>query len=154
MNSGAKLAALNKFRGTNSMIMRQQPTPRILVVYDVQVKAPDVFQVPLVINYGESAALKWMRLIMFRFAQGGRRIRAPRCASYLIKLCTRRRGYQFRHRYWWRRGNVALYRVFLQVSSTCPANSPDLITCRIKCVSYKARDDLSCADNDFSPKFP
>lgn len=26
---------------------------KVLVVYDVQVKAPDVFQVPLVINYGK-----------------------------------------------------------------------------------------------------
>ncbi|KIJ56529.1 hypothetical protein M422DRAFT_22693 [Sphaerobolus stellatus SS14] len=51
MNAGTKLAALNKFRNTNSIMMRQQPTTKVLVVYDVQVKAPDVFQVPLVINY-------------------------------------------------------------------------------------------------------
>ncbi|EJD53841.1 P-loop containing nucleoside triphosphate hydrolase protein [Auricularia subglabra TFB-10046 SS5] len=49
MAPGAKLAALNKFRATNSHIMRQ--TTKALVVYDVQVKSPDVFQVPLVINY-------------------------------------------------------------------------------------------------------
>lgn len=52
MNAGTKLAALNKFRGSQSIMMRQQPVTKVLVVYDVQVKAPDVFQVPLVINYG------------------------------------------------------------------------------------------------------
>ncbi|TDL29334.1 hypothetical protein BD410DRAFT_779720 [Rickenella mellea] len=52
MNAGTKLAALNKFRGSASSIMRQPPpATKVLVVYDVQVKAPDVFQVPLVINY-------------------------------------------------------------------------------------------------------
>ena len=51
MAPGAKLAALNKFRATNSLVMRQ-PVTKVLVVYDVQVKSPDVFQVPLVINYG------------------------------------------------------------------------------------------------------
>lgn len=51
MNAGTKLAALNKFRGSTGSIMRQ-PAIKVLVVYDVQVKAPDVFQVPLVINYG------------------------------------------------------------------------------------------------------
>ncbi|KZW03963.1 P-loop containing nucleoside triphosphate hydrolase protein [Exidia glandulosa HHB12029] len=50
MAPGAKLTALNKFRATNSLIMRQ-PVTKVLVVYDVQVKSPDVFQVPLVINY-------------------------------------------------------------------------------------------------------
>ncbi|KAJ3002629.1 hypothetical protein NUW54_g5748 [Trametes sanguinea] len=48
MNAGAKLAALNKFRGSPSM---RAPQTRVLVVYDVQVKTPDVSQVPLVINY-------------------------------------------------------------------------------------------------------
>lgn len=52
MNAGTKLAALNKFRGSNAPIGRPLIT-RVLVVYDVQVKAPDVFQVPLVINYGD-----------------------------------------------------------------------------------------------------
>ena len=50
MNAGTKVAALNKFRGGSTMI--RQPTTKILVVFDVQVKSPDVFQVPLVINYG------------------------------------------------------------------------------------------------------
>ncbi|EDR12833.1 uncharacterized protein LACBIDRAFT_182886 [Laccaria bicolor S238N-H82] len=50
MNAGTKLAALNKFRGTNNVIMRQ-PTTKALVVYDVQVKGPDVSHIPLVINY-------------------------------------------------------------------------------------------------------
>lgn len=50
MNAGTKVAALNKFRGGSTMI--RQPTTKVLVVFDVQVKSPDVFQVPLVINYG------------------------------------------------------------------------------------------------------
>ena len=50
MNAGAKLAALNKFRATPG-IMRQTAT-KVLVVYDVQVKTPEVSQIPLVINYG------------------------------------------------------------------------------------------------------
>jgi translation initiation factor 4A len=53
MNAGTKLAALNKFRGQANMPMRQTAT-KVLIVYDVQVKAPDVFQVPLVINYGNN----------------------------------------------------------------------------------------------------
>ena len=55
MAAGVKLAALNRFRGAPSSVglVPKQPTTRVLVVYDVQVKAPDVFQVPLVINYGE-----------------------------------------------------------------------------------------------------
>lgn len=52
MNAGTKLAALNKFKGSSSNVMRPQTT-RVLVVYDVPVKAPDVAQVPLVINYGK-----------------------------------------------------------------------------------------------------
>ncbi|KAF7355259.1 Translation initiation factor [Mycena sanguinolenta] len=50
MSAGTKLAALNKFRGQSSMIMRQ-PATKVLVVYDVQVKAPEVAHVPLIINY-------------------------------------------------------------------------------------------------------
>lgn len=53
MNSGTKLAALNKFRTSTTVIMRQQPVPKVLVVYDVQVKSPEVSHVPLVINYGK-----------------------------------------------------------------------------------------------------
>ncbi|KAI0771918.1 hypothetical protein BD413DRAFT_475245 [Trametes elegans] len=49
MNAGAKLAALNKFRAAPG-IMRPTAT-KVLVVYDVQVKTPEVSQVPLVINY-------------------------------------------------------------------------------------------------------
>lgn len=52
MNAGTKLAALNKFRGSSGSMIRQ-PVTKVLVIYDVQVKAPDVFQVPLVINYGK-----------------------------------------------------------------------------------------------------
>ncbi|KAJ7498983.1 hypothetical protein FB451DRAFT_1427699 [Mycena latifolia] len=50
MNAGTKLAALNKFRGASSVIMRQ-PATKVLVVYDVQVKTPEVAHVPLIINY-------------------------------------------------------------------------------------------------------
>lgn len=52
MNSGTKLAALSKFRTPASVTMRQ-PTPKVLVVYDIQVKSPEVSHVPLVINYGD-----------------------------------------------------------------------------------------------------
>lgn len=34
--------------------MMRQATTKVLVVYDVQVKTPDVNQVPLIINYGTS----------------------------------------------------------------------------------------------------
>lgn len=53
MNAGTKLAALNKFRSppTPTGAIRQTNT-KILVVYDVQVKPPEVSQVPLIINYG------------------------------------------------------------------------------------------------------
>ncbi|KDQ64831.1 hypothetical protein JAAARDRAFT_117967 [Jaapia argillacea MUCL 33604] len=50
MNAGTKLAALNKFRTSTSSIMRQ-PVTKVLIVYDVQVKTPEVSQIPLVINY-------------------------------------------------------------------------------------------------------
>ena len=52
MNSGTKLAALNKFRTPASVTMRQS-SPKVLVVYDIQVKSPEVPHVPLVINYGD-----------------------------------------------------------------------------------------------------
>ena len=52
MNSGTKLAALNKFRTPASVTMRQSST-KVLVVYDIQVKNPEVPHVPLVINYGD-----------------------------------------------------------------------------------------------------
>ncbi|KAF8165404.1 hypothetical protein B0H34DRAFT_793798 [Crassisporium funariophilum] len=50
MNGATRLAALNKFRNSTSVIMRQ-PSTKVLVVYDIQVKNPDVPHVPLVINY-------------------------------------------------------------------------------------------------------
>lgn len=53
MNNGAKLAALNKFKSSMPGMMRQMPT-KLLIVYDVVVKTPDVPQVPLIINYGTS----------------------------------------------------------------------------------------------------
>jgi superfamily II DNA/RNA helicase len=52
MNAANKLAALNRFRNTPAGLMRQSAT-KILVVYDVQVKNPEVPHVPLIINYGE-----------------------------------------------------------------------------------------------------
>ncbi|KAI3612532.1 translation initiation factor [Moniliophthora roreri] len=48
MNAGTKLAALNKYRTSSSLIMRQSTT-KVLVVYDVQVK--ELSHIPLVINY-------------------------------------------------------------------------------------------------------
>ncbi|KAF7332177.1 Translation initiation factor [Mycena kentingensis (nom. inval.)] len=51
MSAGTKLAALNKFRGTSSSMIMRQPAAKVLVVYDVQVKSPDVVHVPLIINY-------------------------------------------------------------------------------------------------------
>lgn len=53
MNAATKLAALNRFRNTPAGLMRQSAT-KVLVVYDVQVKNPEVPHVPLIINYGES----------------------------------------------------------------------------------------------------
>ncbi|KAI0758397.1 hypothetical protein BC629DRAFT_1551513 [Irpex lacteus] len=47
MNAGTKLAALNKFRSPSTGIIRQS-SAKVLVVYDVVVKAPDVQQVPLI----------------------------------------------------------------------------------------------------------
>lgn len=52
MNAAAKLAALNKFRGTGSGLMRPLMT-KVLVVYDVQIKSPEVSHIPLIINYGQ-----------------------------------------------------------------------------------------------------
>jgi len=49
MSTGSRISALNKFRGSGSTI--RSGATRVLVVYDIQVKAPDVFQIPLVINY-------------------------------------------------------------------------------------------------------
>lgn len=56
MSNGAKLAALNKFKNPTPGMMRQLPA-RLLVVYDVVVKTPDVPQVPLIINYGTPSYL-------------------------------------------------------------------------------------------------
>ena len=61
MNAGAKLAALNKFRATPG-IMRPTAT-KVLVVYDVQVKTPEVSQIPLVINYGQWLASTVLRVV-------------------------------------------------------------------------------------------
>lgn len=50
MNAATKLASLNRFRNTPTGLIRQSMT-KILVVYDVQVKNPEVPHVPLIINY-------------------------------------------------------------------------------------------------------
>jgi translation initiation factor 4A len=50
MNAATKLSALNRFRSPAAV---RQLTTKALVVYDVQVKNPEVAHVPLVINYGE-----------------------------------------------------------------------------------------------------
>ena len=52
MSSSSKLSALNKFRSASTNPLRPTPT-KVLVVYDVQVKTPEVSQVPLVLNYGK-----------------------------------------------------------------------------------------------------
>jgi hypothetical protein len=52
MSSNNKLTALNKFRSVNANAFRPASI-KVLVVYDVQVKTPEVSQVPLVVNYGE-----------------------------------------------------------------------------------------------------
>ncbi len=64
MNAGAKLAALNKFRATPT-IMRPTAT-KVLVVYDVQVKTPEVSQIALVINYGAFSLSPPVRHIIMR----------------------------------------------------------------------------------------
>ncbi|KAI0316701.1 hypothetical protein OF83DRAFT_1059902 [Amylostereum chailletii] len=50
MNAGTKLAAINKFRNAPNGLLGRMAT-KVLVVYDVQVKTPDVPHVPLVVNY-------------------------------------------------------------------------------------------------------
>jgi superfamily II DNA/RNA helicase len=52
MNAATKLSALNRFRSPAAGLVRQLTT-KILVVYDVQVKNPEIPHVPLIINYGE-----------------------------------------------------------------------------------------------------
>lgn len=82
MNGGAKLAALNKFKSPMPGMMRQMPT-KLLIVYDVVVKTPDVPQVPLVINYGTSGRRCFILMMSiftpfdrYRFTKGRRRIRS------------------------------------------------------------------------------
>ncbi|KDR83804.1 hypothetical protein GALMADRAFT_236195 [Galerina marginata CBS 339.88] len=50
MNSVTRGTALNKFRTSSSVVVRQ-PSAKVLVVYDVQLKSNEVPHVPLVINY-------------------------------------------------------------------------------------------------------
>jgi translation initiation factor 4A len=52
MNVNAKSTALNKFRNQNA-IGGRPPVSKVLVVYDVQVKPPEVSHIPLIVNYGK-----------------------------------------------------------------------------------------------------
>ena len=51
MNAATKLSALNRFRSSAAGV--RQLTTKVLVVYDVQIKNPEVSHIPLIINYGE-----------------------------------------------------------------------------------------------------
>jgi hypothetical protein len=93
MNVNSRLATLNKFRNTSpSSVVLRQPVTKVLVVYDVVVKSPDVSQVPLVINYGElqfanqHPILRWINIDARspnRFTQGCGGIRTPVSSWYL-----------------------------------------------------------------------
>jgi translation initiation factor 4A len=62
MSTSNKLAALIKFRSVGTNALRPAMI-KVLVVYDVQVKAPEVSQVPLVVNYGDdSISLSFVRI--------------------------------------------------------------------------------------------
>ena len=50
MNAATRVAALKKFKNASSSILRQ-PSARVLVIYDVQLKNNEAPHVPLVINY-------------------------------------------------------------------------------------------------------
>jgi hypothetical protein len=64
MGSNNKLAALNKFRSVGASSLRPAPA-KVLVVYDVQVKTPEVSQVPLVVNYGDDLIpLRHVRVLL------------------------------------------------------------------------------------------
>jgi superfamily II DNA/RNA helicase len=71
MSAASKLAALNKFRNSNP-VLRQPAATKVLVLYDVPVKTPDISHVPLVINYGILFSLLQLSLIdvRMRFTQG------------------------------------------------------------------------------------
>jgi translation initiation factor 4A len=58
MNASVRMTSLNKFRAAPSTGNAMRPAPiKVLVIYDVQVKAPDVFQIPFIVNFGTSLAL-------------------------------------------------------------------------------------------------
>jgi hypothetical protein len=135
MNAGTKLAALNKFRSSASVIIRQ-PVTKVLVVYDVQVKTPEVAHIPLIINYGMEVASNGPNIVLTSIIDlpkaveeyshrylDHQHISFPfdpgplQCGSrYRIQLLPRWRCGEFRNCNRWRRGDAALYRVFLQVS--------------------------------------
>jgi hypothetical protein len=62
MNAATKLSALNRFRSAAAGLVRPVTT-KVLVVYDVQVKNPEVAHVPLIINYGEFTLKKNAALV-------------------------------------------------------------------------------------------
>jgi hypothetical protein len=72
MNATTKLAALNRFRNTPTGLMRQSAT-KVLVVYDVQVKNPEVPHVPLIINYGQFLQIDFLVRFLPTFFQICRR---------------------------------------------------------------------------------
>lgn len=82
MNAGTKLAALNKFRGSASVMMRQ-PVTKVLVVNDVQVKIPEISHVPLIINYGKSSCRPFF----------------PLCAKYIYIADLPKAVEEYAHRY-------------------------------------------------------
>lgn len=77
MNAATKLSALNRFRIPAAGVVRQLAT-KILVVYDVQIKNPEVPHVPLIINYGKHPS---------QSDSGTRMIDADMIALY--KICRR-----------------------------------------------------------------
>lgn len=97
MNASTKLAAINKFRGNSNNLIRQ-PTTKVLLVYDVVVKVPEIQQVPLVINYGTHAAYTpalaraYTNIAIIRLAESRRRVCSSVCNTRVIsddgRLCS------------------------------------------------------------------
>jgi hypothetical protein len=90
MSAATKLSALNRFRSSSAGLARQLTT-KVLVVYDVQVKNPEVSHVPLIINYGEFSRNHALDKIYRvghtrRFAESRRRIRASVRSLTLVLL--------------------------------------------------------------------
>jgi translation initiation factor 4A len=86
MNAGTKLAAVNKFRSPTSSIMRTSPT-KVLVVYDIQVKTPEVSQIPLVVNYGSSSCPSHTRFLISIFSSSDLPKAVEEYAHRFVSLC-------------------------------------------------------------------